>query len=307
MKKIISLLLACALFLGLCACNSKDVLVNMGVLEKEVEPVILPDVPEQITLPTVSATDETRPGTEAVDSTGETYPWEAAFDETGYDLHEERFNMGRTVTWHKNFMPYRQVTYYDSGRIVDTYSYPSGLPSHSYTWEEDGSYYETRYLDNGYYETKEDGAITSHLGSVIFFKDIRPDGSWSESHYDENETPTYSICVETDGSRRETYYFENGNISKEISDIPTSGEHTETVYFEKGSVKYSKIQTQEYTQEEQYDEEGYRTYCYSKDANYEIELTADEAGKLVKVIENGIEMEDSATLTWYAQNYNFRQ
>ena len=139
MKKSIAVLLACILCLGLCACSPRDVLANAGILEKEVEPVILPDVPEQIAPSTVPATDETYSGTETADPTGETYPWEAEFDETGYDLLEERFNMGRTITWHKNFMPYCQVTYYNSGEITDTYSYPSGLPSHSYGWETDGS------------------------------------------------------------------------------------------------------------------------------------------------------------------------
>jgi len=36
-------------------------------------------------------------------------------------------------------------------------------------------------------------------------------------------------------------------------------------------------------------------------------LSFDERGKLVKIKENGEVKEDKATLTQYAQNYNFRR
>lgn len=59
-------------------------------------------------------------------------------------------------------------------------------------------------------------------------------------------------------------------------------------------------------QEERYDEEGFMTYYHSKQVDYEIELLADESGKLVQAIENGQTIEDPAILAQYAADYHFR-
>ena len=60
------------------------------------------------------------------------------------------------------------------------------------------------------------------------------------------------------------------------------------------------------SQEERYDEEGFMTYYHTKQADYEIELLADESGKLVQAIENGQTIEDPAILAQYAAGYHFR-
>ena len=279
MKKIIAALLMLALCLGLCACGA---LSSANKAEEIVLPtkpkIVLPDLPAR------GGSDET--ADENIEPTGETHPWDVEFNEADYadcDVHEERFNIGKTITWHESFMPRRQVTYYNSGETDDSYFYPSYLPSHSYHWWADGSYSEVHYLDNGYFETKEDGAIISHIGTQIYDKWINSDGSWRESLFNNDGILMLEIYQNTEGSSGETQYYDNGNV------------------------KHCRRQSPEYTLEEHYDEEGFHTYFYSKDADYELELTADESGKLIKVVENGEVKEDAATLTQYAQNYNFRQ
>lgn len=307
MKIIIAVVLAIVLCLGLCACDAGAVLEEM--LTEEPEEIILPTVPQiQVPAPISQNDAETEDGTEAIDPAEETYPWETEFNEEGYEYHEEKFSHGKIISWHKNFIPARQITYWNDGRVYDNYFYPNGNLSHGYQWEADGLYVEFRYLDNGYIETKEDGAIISHTGTNIYQKFVNSDGYWGETHFDENEIPVKTISGGADGSYEEVCYFENGDISRHTHDSP-NGEHYEYEYYENGCEKYSKHQSPEYTTEQRFDEEGFCTYFYYKDtaADYEIELISDESGKLVKAVENGSVIEDAAALAQHAKNYNFRQ
>ena len=323
-KKFIAIMLIFAICCGLCACGKEE--------------VTLPTKPEQLAAPTQAVAGETQnaeaeESPEAAEPTGETYPWEAEFNEDDYFVyvHNEpqvgKFtgyivksldNLGACV---------RTIAEYTNGDIEDTYFYPSGLDSHSYRWYADGSYEEFRYLDDGRIDLAEQ---KTYLGTVIYQKNIAPDGSWSEHRHDENGSPTHSAGMDADGSywefqsladgisreisdnpntgdRWETEYYENGNIKRAVLSNSKTGECSESECFENGNIKYSKNQTSALTQEDRYVEEGFRTYYYTKNADYEIELISDEVGKLVTIVENGETIEDPAIITQYAQNYNFKE
>lgn len=320
MKKITAILLILALCLGLCACGGKDI-------ELPTRPVQAA-APNQSAAVPQSSTDAAEESTEAIDPTGETYPWETEFNGEDYISFEmEAPNGDKFVTWREGsiFGTERRNLYeWPDGNIEDSYYYPSGNCSHSYMWYTNGSYQEHHYLDNSYIE---DGV--THMGTVVYFKQVNPDGTWNETHCDENGNVTYSASLSADGIYWESRSFEDGT-RKDVSDDPNTGVHseseyyangnikrsvykdaagnyTEGEYYENGNLKYMKNQSPEYTSEERCDEEGFRTYFYSKNADYEIELTADESGKLVKVIENGTEVQDPAIIAQYARDYNFKE
>ena len=335
MKKCVVLLILLTLSLGLCACGGGT---------------------EDIELPTeVTENATTDQSAESQNPTGETYPWETEFNEEDYIKHELTAPNGdKITTWREGTISgreARQIYEWTDGTIEDSYYYPSGNKSHSYTWGADGSYSEFYFLDNGYYDA--DNRIV-HTGTVIYEKTITADGTEIIMNCDENGAISFSSTKEADGTyseysyfpngnpskniydnpntgehseceyyengnTRRTFYsntstgeyyenesFENGNPSKSISHNPNTGEHSEFEYFENGNLKYTKAQSREYTIEEHYDEEGFRTYYYYKDAKYEIELIADETGKLIKFTQNGKVYENEDIPGHIAGDYNFR-
>ena len=302
MKKIFVLLLALALCAGLCGCGGKA--------EIEVPTKPIPSAaPSQSAEVSQSSTDAAAENTEALEPTGETYPWEAEFREEDYVKFEYTAPNGdKGITWREGsiFGTERRNLYEwaESGNIEDCYYYPSGNASHSYTWGSDGSYHEAHYLDDGYIDLEN--RIT-HNGTILYEKNIYPDGAESEYLFDENGCPIYMINTSADGIYSETYFFENGNMRKSIVDDPVMGEYLDQEYYENGNLKYSKYQTPEQTIEERCDEEGFHTYYYTKGPDWEQACIADETGKLVKVVENGVVKDDAATLAQYARDYNFKE
>lgn len=350
MKKIIVSLMLLALCLSLCACGG--------------ESAELPTRPAQTGTPKLPAMDsvpgETRSSSEpsapadGTESAEGKYPWEVEFNEKDYVKFNVTAPGGEKITtWKEGSMfgtERRYLCQYPNGDILDEYYYPSGNASHCYEWGADGSYSESHYLDNGYTDL---GEMKTYVGTTIYQKNIYPDGSWNETHCDENGTVTYSASLDTEGTHWEYYSFEDGT-SRDVSNNPNTGKHAESEYYangnmkksishdpeagvyseyecyengnvkksvykdaateycseqeyyENGKFKHIKSQSAEDTSEERYDEEGYRTYYYSKNADWEIECIADESGKLVKVTENGTVYEDAATLAQWAANYNFR-
>ncbi len=319
MKKHIAALIIFALCLGLSACGGSA------------DSIELPTKPQQ-SLPAEDPRNGTaEESTEAQDPTAETYPWEAEFNEEDYVKFEITAPQGeKIITWREGTIfgrEAREIYEWTDGTISDSYYYSSGNKSHSYTWGADGSYSERYYLDNGYTDLEK---RMTYPGTVIYEKNIGADGTESVLFCDENGNLTFSSHKEANGTYSEYYYFENGNMSKSFYDNPNTGEHEEGEYFENGNIKryvldnsatgesfhqeyfengnlkYNKNQSPEYTQEERYDEEGFHTYFYSKDANYEIELIADETGKLIRFVENGTVYENEAIPDWVAGSYNFR-
>lgn len=292
MKKIIAALFAFVLCIGLCACDAET------GLEGKPEDIVLPVKPQQMEIPG----EDSENSTEATDASGETYPWEAEFIEEDYDV----FQFPGQISYRIGGLFGREVRNIETlsdGLIFDRYYYPSGNLSHGYEYRPDGVFREFHCMDNGY--TDENGTIYS--GVCIYQKLVNPDGSWDETHWDENGTIIVDISMNPDGTYRESYYYENGNNRLTIDSNSSDGIRNETEFYESGALKYTKLQTPEMTQEERCGEEGYRTYYYAKTGDYEIELTADETGKLEKVVENGKAIEDAAALTQYAKDYNFRQ
>lgn len=349
MKKIIATLLIFTLCIGLCACGGGDH-VELPTRPPQSAPQNQPAVQENQN----AEPGETQKSTEAIESTEGKYPWEVEFREEDYFVytHTEP-KVGKFTSYLEGNLfgrCVRTVSEYTNGEISDAYFYPNGVDSHSYTWYADGSYIERHHLDDGRIDLEE---RKTYLGTTVYYKQINPNGTWNETHCDENGNVIYSGSLDADGTlleyqrledgtsrevsdnpntgcHSEWEYYTNGNTKKSISDNPEAGTYSEYECYENGNIKYSvskdaagnyseqeyyengnfkccKNQSPEYTMAERYDEEGYRTYFYQKDVNWEIELTADETGKLVKVVENGEVKEDAATLAQYAQNYNFRE
>lgn len=318
MRKGIAVLVIFALCLGLCACGGSA------------ESIEQPTKPQQslpIEAPKNAAAEESA---EAQDPTGETYPWETEFNEEDYVKFEITAPKGEKITtWREGTIfgrEVREIYEWTDGTISDSYYYPSGNKSHSYTWGADGSYSESHYLDNGYMDQENQIIYT---GTVVYEKNIQADGSAREFFSNENGVLTHSVVQQADGFYADTYYFENGNPSKHVYYDPATGEQgeqeyyengnlkysvyknatgycSEQEYFDNGSLKYSKNQSPEYTMEDCYDEEGFRTYFYSKDANHEIEMITDESGKLIKYVENGTAYENEDIPDGVAESYNFR-
>lgn len=321
MKKCIVFLIVFQLCLGLCAC---------GGSKNSIE---LPPIPQQMATPSLP-TEAPEENAEAQDSTAGKYPWEMEFREEDYEKFQFTSPEGDKVTSWREGTIYgreaREIYEWTDGTISDSYYYPSGNISHSYTWCADGSYEECHYADTSLSEMNEDGIETIYI-TKLYSKAIRSDGSWSEFYNNENGIPVFSASMSADGTYWEAYYFENGDCSKEISDMPSSGYRSEREYyengvckkytasnsqageytlienFENGNMKYCKIQTQGSIQEERYDEESFRIYYYIKENDTETELITDESGKLVKYVENGTVYENENIPDWVAESYNFRR
>ena len=277
MKKTVAIFLVLALCL--CGCSTEEILAKEGI--------VLPAVPTQMAasnLPTApqgsASLDDENTGADA--PTGETYPWETEFNEAGYTILKEEFGQGKAVTWINGYKKGRSIVYYNNGLIEDSYYYPSGAMSHMRAWHGDGSYSESRWRDDGDVVTMDDGTKISQLGTFFYSKTIYADGSWEETQLYSEGIIEYMIRQFADGSYQEERYYESGQL------------------------KYSISQTPNEAQEYRYDEDGYTTYLHAVHTDREIELIADESGKLVKAIENGQTMEDPAVLEQYARDYNFR-
>lgn len=318
MKKIISILLSLVLCFSLCACGA-------GAQQSDGASVQNKPVNSGKTQNTVSGEAAQTP-----DPTEELSIWETEFPEEECKIHTYVAPTGEKITSFNmpgedpNIWPeVRRITEYPDGTVEDSYYYTSSFGvSKSIITTPDGSCTEYHYLDNGYREgdiwyqgtliyteiTGSDGYCREFKydenGSILSDIIRYPDGSYSESYYYD----TYSIIINGNtntGERFETEYFENGNVKKSVLINPPS-EYTEQEYYETGRIKYNKSETAEYVMEERYDEKGYRTYYCQKGSEYELELTADESGKLVKAIENGVVKEDEETLNLYVSGYNFR-
>lgn len=326
MKKIFIVLLALTICLGLCACNS-------NVVSSEEVPITLPAVPEPVTIPpqpSGTARENTEP-------TGETYPWEAEFQEEGYKkfnigLADQNGDTGTGICWAKStpMKPARQLNMYYNGDVEDTYwGYPdSDFPSHQIFYGADGSYLEQHFLNNGYYE---EGTGIAYWGTTVYTKEIKADGSYWEYQNNEAGITLYSIYTEASGYYVATYYYEDGSIQNKTFNDPVTGDYqfeertesgtlrkfvlsnsitgelNEQEFYDNGKPKYIKSQNKDFTQMARYDESGYCTYFYQKDAAGELELISDETGKLVSCLRNGEPMDDPALLERNAATYNFRR
>ena len=156
----------------------------------------------------------------------------------------------------------------------------------------DGFYLEEQYFEDGTCKTVRKDPATGERTETEYYEN----GDVKKNVSNNEQTGTYS----------EYECYENGNMKKSVYKDPATGYSEEQEYYENGKMKRIKTQTAEMLSEERYDEEGFHTYFYVKNADYEVELTADETGKLIKAIENGEVKEDETTLAQYANNFNFR-
>ena len=279
MKRVV---VAFAVFvLCLCGCSVNEIL--------ETQEMVFPEIPTQMAAANLPTTPQDGTGlheeaTEASEPTEETYPWDKKFLEADYTVTKEVFGGGEAFAWMKGYVKGRQVIYYNTGEVEDTYYYPNGFQSHQYWWGADGSYTEFHYLDNGYIETREDGSQVVHLGTTVYYKQIAADGSWYEIYRNAEGIQVLEIYQYPDGRYEERRYYETGEHSQYVSHDPTA----------------------ETYREEWYDKEGFLTYCCVKSAEYALELTSDENGKLIRAVENGQPVEDPDALAKFAGDYGFR-
>lgn len=301
MKKVMVALFTIILCIGLYACGGgKDI-------ELPTKPVQAA-APNQSVVEPQSSAHAAEENAKAAEPTGETYPWEAEFNEEDYTRIEVPMINGETIiTWRKDNIlgrDVRKVHYQSDGSVHECYYYPSGNTSHSCLWGSDGIYTECHYLDNGYFD-KSIGL--EHFGTMVYVKTIHADSSWSEVFIDENENQLLEIQQNADGTYHEHHYFPDGTLRKTLNVNPNTGERIEAEYFKDQSTKYDSYTSKEYAREERFDEEGFRTYYYMKGSDLEQECIADETGKLVKVIENGSEIQNPAIIAQYAKDYNFKE
>lgn len=271
MKKLIALLLALTCVLALAGCGGSG--ESAGVAK---DPASGGDQ-------TAMENNQNAESGEAAESTEGKYPWEMEFREEDYFPLKVTAPGGEKVTSYRSGgifgVEARYYCEYPNGDIVDDYYYPSGNCSHSYFYGADGSFSERHHLDDGYTDLEKQ---VTYTGTTVYIKDIKADGQEYEGFFDENGNMVHSISKDADGNYSEQEYYDNG------------------------SLKYNKVISPEYTMEERYDEENFHTYFYSKDASYEVELIADETGKLIKYTENGTVYENEKIPDWAAGSYNFR-
>ena len=190
-------------------------------------------------------------------------------------------------------------TYYDeAGNMVQTYDYADGSTS-VVCIAPDGSRTETRNnLD----------------GSMVSIYNDPATGEYIETEFSKDFVRIREKGYYPDADRyTETEYYENGNLKWTDVREPASGFISQQEYYENGNSKEIKIRQLEVGEEmdAQYNEEGYCTYyrsfCYIDREPYEIECFGDENGRLIKIVENGEETDDTMLYDLYIQNCNFRK
>ena len=325
MKKLVFLFLV--LILCLCGCGDLDAMFSKNPYRDE---IVLPTTPPLATeLPAVFEPSEQAGEPEEAVPVGTTAPWETEFDEAGYTVIKDDFDGGVAYCWNKGYKNGRQVVYFDNGITEDSYFYPSGGMSHCCIWYADGSYSQTRWLDNGEVHTMPDGTKVSGMGTMCYSKTIQADGSYEETHFNSEGLVEVMIRQQADGLYEETQYnseglpkvmvhrladdlyeecrfYPNGNPSKQIRMDSAAETYYEQDFYENGMPKWIQSQTPSEEREERYDEEGYLTYVHIQRTDYELEILTDASGKVVQVIENGQSIEDPAALNVYIESYNFQ-
>lgn len=224
-------------------------------------------------------------------------PEAKGFQELDYNVIESTAEDGtRMVEYYTRDATPRLVRWYcayTNGDVSDDYYYPDGSKRYSYWCKADGSAAGVYYDESG-----------AEIKSVHDY----PDGEHGERLYYENgNQKSYLAENSVTGARKEIHCYESGELKTVISDDPSTGIRSETEYFENGNIRHNKEQGADYAFEEQFDEEGFLTYYYSKRVGTVVECITDETGALVKYIENGEITEDPESLAIMAQSYKFRK
>ena len=201
----------------------------------------------------------------------------------GYTDLEKKMTYSGTTIYQKDI--------YADGSWNETHCDKNGTVTYAASLDTEGTYWEYYLFEDGTSRDVSDNPNTGEHSESEYYAN----GNTKKWISDDPEAGTYS----------ESEYYENGNVERSVYKDSATEYCSEQEYFESGNLKHSKNQSPESTMEERYDEEGYRTYFYSKGNGWEIELTADETGKLVKVSENGTVYEGAAIPAHYASDYNF--
>lgn len=202
-----------------------------------------------------------------------------------------------------------EISYDENGNAVQTYC------------DEDGNTVQTYNDENGNAIVvciAPDGSRTETCnntdGSMVSIYDDPATGAYIETEFSKAFVRIREKGYDpATGRHTETEYYENGNLKWANVWNPSSGFTSEQEYYENGNRKWMKTREPDKDEEmdAQYNEEGYCTYYRSsyifKKEPYEIECFGDETGKLIKVIENGVETDDAKLFALCISNYNFRK
>lgn len=204
------------------------------------------------------------------------------------------------------------------GSVFEVYYYPSGNVAKNISKMADGSYYETHHLDNGSFD---EATGVGYDGTITYQKSVSVDGYVEEKTFDiEEDGSSWDTMEMEDGTIVKTHYGPHGALLEQIQDNETTGDHTEITYYENGnektrdsyhaeskqrvyleyyednSVKYSLIEGDNGSKnEERINEAGYTTYYFENFNNTkDCEFFANDTGELIKYVEDGTVYEGDA-------------
>lgn len=204
------------------------------------------------------------------------------------------------------------------GSVHEQYYYPSGNLEKLISNFSDGAYSETHFLDNASYD---EATGLYYDGTITYEKSITADGQVEEITYDiEEDGSRWDTEEWDDGTIVKTHYGPHGALLERIEDNETTGNHTEITYYENGnektrdsyhaeskqrvyleyyednSVKYSLIEGDNGSKnEEKINEAGYTTYYFENFNNTkDSEFFANDTGELIKYVEDGTVYEGDA-------------
>ena len=227
-----------------------------------------------------------------------------------------------------------ETRYDDSDKYTMLEYHENGMVKHSYYRAEDGTEQEERITEMGYTtyfrsksQQKEMEFFGDEQGNLLKYVD---DGKVSEgnaipsnakqiweqlkdSHVpDQGESETEE---DADGTYWKTTTYQDGKVVKEhftaddqlisVETTEAYGEVNYVEYDENGKIKCQKRLVNGMSFEYRYDEEGYETYYHEISPDMDVELIADETGKLAKVLVNG-EEKTGTDFKWYSSEHNFR-
>ena len=135
------------------------------------------------------------------------------------------------------------------------------------------------------------------------------EGWWTEYRYYEDGTLRQSVGEDpATGIRDEWEYYPSGSQKSISVDYMESDAYIYTEYYENGRRSHYICVEEDGTKTEtKYNQAGYYTYLYSKNARDETEHFADENGNLLKYVENGTVYEGDAIPSWIAESFTEMQ
>ena len=158
-----------------------------------------------------------------------------------------------------------------------------------------------KHVDKG--KVYEGDAITSKIRQDWDNIKNKPDQGEKETEEDADGTYWVTTTYRSGKIVKEHFSREDKLLSTETTDTRGIVEYVEC--YDNGNIRYLKQTVEENTCEYTYDEEGYEIHYREVNPEMEVELIADETGKLVTVLVNGVER-TGVDFKIYSSGHNFR-